>query len=119
MYVDATDLCHVANININIAATTSRQWDVKVTQYECGSEHGGPPGCLQYFTSDTGTVASFNFPTGSSVGSSATHLSSQDYNICFRRNSGKCYMCYAPVIGGSTTATAQVSNIKALCFLKL
>ncbi len=24
---------------------------------------GGPPGCLQFFTGNAGTVASFNFPT--------------------------------------------------------
>ena len=27
-------------------------------------DKGGPSGCLQYFTGDTGVVASFNYPIG-------------------------------------------------------
>ena len=36
---------------------------LKVYQYQCGSEAGGPPDCLQYFTSTTGTIANFGFDT--------------------------------------------------------
>ena len=36
---------------------------LQALQYTCTEEMGGPPGCLQYFTASTGTVASFNFPT--------------------------------------------------------
>ena len=28
---------------------------------------GGPSGCLQYFTAVTGTVASFNYPLGTTA----------------------------------------------------
>ena len=34
---------------------------------------GGPMGCLQYFTAVTGTVASFNYPLGTTaIGSNPT-----------------------------------------------
>ena len=36
---------------------------VKVLQYQCGSEAGGPPDCLQYYTGTSGTVANFGFDT--------------------------------------------------------
>ena len=29
---------------------------------------------------------------------SVTHLSNQDYDICFRRNSGNCAVCFTPTI---------------------
>merc|ERR1712241_246862 len=60
-----------------------------IKQYDCKGQLGGPPGCLQYFTGATGTVKSFNFAT-----STNRHLSSQDYDICFRRESGSCSICY-------------------------
>ena len=39
----------------------------QTTQYVCGEEMGGPSGCLQYFTAVTGTVASFNYPLGTTA----------------------------------------------------
>ena len=38
-----------------------------------------------------------------------THLSSQNYQVCFRRNFGNCYICYSPVIEAGTAAIAQAS----------
>ena len=35
----------------------------QVLQYQCGSEAGGPPDCLQYYTGTSGTVANFGFDT--------------------------------------------------------
>ena len=37
--------------------TTSRSISIKAIQYICGDDNGGPPGCLQYFQENTGTVA--------------------------------------------------------------
>ena len=60
---------------------------------------------------DTGTVASFNFDLSSStVTSTATSLSNQDYSICFRRTSGNCFFCISPSIIPDTEAViAQAS----------
>ena len=47
--------CHRVNINVGASTTTTRSWDIYVTQYNCGQEdEAGPPGCLQYYTG-TGT----------------------------------------------------------------
>ena len=32
---------------------------LKVSQYICGDDMGGPPDCLQYFTATSGKVARF------------------------------------------------------------
>ena len=37
--------------------TTERSISIKAIQYICGDDNGGPPGCLQYFQENTGTVA--------------------------------------------------------------
>ena len=47
-----------------------------MTQYVCNDEIGGPTGCLQYFHATSGTVASFNYPIGtSSIASATTSMS--------------------------------------------
>lgn len=56
MIVDATDECQTVNFNIAPSTSTTRQWDIRVTQYGCGNEDSaGPPGCLQYMTGTFGT----------------------------------------------------------------
>ena len=39
----------------------------------------------------------------------ATHLSNQNYHVCFRRASGKCGICFVP----SITITTAASNVAA------
>ncbi|XP_059084969.1 uncharacterized protein LOC131881983 [Tigriopus californicus] len=104
MIVDASGSCNQAIFNFDGTAST-RQFDIKVTQYACGDENGGPDGCLQYFSGNTGQLASFNFPTtDSAIADGTTHLSSQCYNICFRQEEGKCAICFNTVImGGGVT----------------
>ena len=86
---------------------TNRQWDIRVTQYECGQDDkAGPPGCLQYYTGTAGTLQSFNFPPGATtVPTTATHLQNQNYQVCFRRESGYCHLCFI----ASITAAAPNS----------
>ncbi|TRY61310.1 hypothetical protein TCAL_01452 [Tigriopus californicus] len=115
MIVDASEKCHVASFNLE---RTSSTYDIKVTQYLCGDEMAGPDGCLQYFVGNTGTVASFNFPTQASiVPPETTHLSNQCYTMCFRQEQGKCAICYQAVdvagqgsFGLSKTVTATVTG---------
>ena len=43
--------------------------------------------CLQYFTGLSGTIRNFNYDAtkdNSALATANTHLSNQDYNICFR-----------------------------------
>ena len=48
----------------------TRKYDIKVSQFDCGSEAGGPPGCLQYFTAASGKIASFGYDTTTTTVSS-------------------------------------------------
>ncbi|CAB4068639.1 unnamed protein product [Lepeophtheirus salmonis] len=106
MIVEAQDTCNTAFFNIgdNTAGVT-RTWSINVTQYECGDEFGGPPGCLQYLTSTSGFVQSFNYNTRTT----AVHLADQDYNVCFRRAPGNCRICYATVNEGVDIETFGLS----------
>ncbi|XP_059099340.1 uncharacterized protein LOC131893360 [Tigriopus californicus] len=101
MILDASGICHKATFDFTGTGST-RQFDIKVTQYTCGDERGGPKGCLQYFTGVSGKVASYNFPTTSAtISSTVTHLSSQCYTMCFRQEVGKCAICFTAVKMGS------------------
>jgi len=102
--------CSTVNIGLGVTAT-SREWDIKVTQYRCGEEDGGPPGCLQWFIADTGSVRSFNFPNiarGGVVGATVTHLSNQEYDICIRTPSGANHICYVPCTSPATGDVAAI-----------
>merc|ERR1712154_186050 len=81
------------------------------TQYRCGEEAGGPPGCLQWHMEGAGSVRSFNFPTqarGAAVADTTTHLSSQIYSICIRRPTWATTICYIPCT--YVDAAAQIAN---------
>lgn len=136
LIVDACDDCHTVNFNIATTSVT-RAWTIHITQYTCQEDQnsqGGPPGCLQWFTGTTGRVSSFGYDrTITAVSASAaTHLSSQNYQVCFRRQSSYCYICYTPVIEGTvlvetkqgsfglsvsagTAATAAGSTVDQYC----
>merc|ERR1711971_1458676 len=103
MIVDADstgNTCHTALFNIGGTTTTSRSWNVLITQYSCGdTDSSGWPGCLQYYTATSNNIQNFGFPpTITAVTSAVTHLSNQHYDICIRRASGYCYICYNPTI---------------------
>merc|ERR1712228_99770 len=111
MIVDADpsgSTCHKAIFNVGATTTTSRKWNIRVTQYACGDyDNSGWPGCLQYYTSTASTIQNFAFPTSATtVTSGVTHLSSQKYDICIRRASGYCYICYSEW----TTGTAVIAQ---------
>ena len=73
--------------------------------------------CLQYHTSQTGTIASFNWDTSTTtVASTQLHLSSQNYNICIRRTRGQCSVCFTPEVNSVITGTAiQTGSVGASC----
>ena len=125
MYVTASDQCNQINIDIDTGSTsTTRQWQIKVTQYECGNMMAPEQDCLQYFTASTGrmntstillqlclcsigTIASFNWDTSATtVATTQYHLVNQHYDICIRRARGYCSICYDPYITGSGTTAA-------------
>jgi len=100
LYADINADCITPGFLFGVS-TNTRQYRIKTTQYVCGEEMGGPSGCLQYFTAVTGTVASFNYPLGTTAigqDTTITHLSDQHYDICFRRASGNCRLCFSPTV---------------------
>jgi len=109
--------CQTATFNIGASTSTSRSWDIVVTQYTCGQEdEAGAPGCLQYFTGTTATFKNFGYPTTNTAAATAettTHLSNQKYSICVRREAGYCYICYAPWNSIDASASFGLSNAAA------
>jgi len=90
--------CIKVNFGIGGAAAT-RQWDIMVTQYKCGEESGGPPGCLQWHMARQGKIRSFNFPDQANtvaVPATTLHLSNQLYSICIRKDAASQRVCYHP-----------------------
>lgn len=112
MIVDTCESsCSKINIGIGGGADT-RQWDIMVTQYRCGEEAGGPPGCLQWHMERTGKIRTFNFPdqaSTQSVGNSVVHLSNQDYAICIRNDASAQRVCYQ-TCRTLSTAAAIIAN---------
>jgi len=99
--------CHSVNLGLGASATVTRSLNIRVTQYRCGEESGGPPGCLQYYENTSGKIRSFNFPDASPgttlTYNYATHLVNQQYKICIRRGNGYeviCYIACTDVTGG-------------------
>ena len=57
MWVPASDSCNAINIDIDTGSTTTtRKWQIKVTQYECGNMMMPEQDCLQYHTASTGRL---------------------------------------------------------------
>jgi len=112
MIIDAAGSdCLKVWAGIGETTTVTRGVEVTVTQYRCGDEQGGPPGCLQYYENTSGKIRSFNFPDyspGATVTYKVTHLVNQHYKICMRRGNGKEVICYAPctLVTGTTGTTA-------------
>merc|ERR1712079_114221 len=109
MYVPASDSCVTITLDIDTATSTTRNWQIKVTQYECGNLRAPEEDCLQYHTATTGVIATFNWDTSQTATTSVPnqqHLSDQYYNICIRRARGLCSICYSPQILGVAAGDA-------------
>jgi len=106
--------CMTVTLSINTGTTFTRSWTIVATQYLMGQEDSaGPRGCLQYFTGTTGFFSSFNFPSGfpasTTTTATDTHLASQKYDVCIRREFGYCENCYLTVGTGTLSETNQMS----------
>ncbi|KAK2719153.1 uncharacterized protein LOC136036987 [Artemia franciscana] len=76
-----------------LVTSGQRYWNIKISQIPCNSMLTAPSGCLQYYTSASGTIRSFNYDTVTP--SNSRHLANQDYAICFRMEQGYCGICYS------------------------
>jgi len=107
--------CMTVHVGIGSGTITdTRSVSITVYQYTCGDEMGGPPGCLQYFTNESGKIRSFNFPDyapGAVIPVGGLHLHDQHYKICIRRGNGKEINCYIPctaIVGVSGNTAGNV-----------
>lgn len=140
LFLDMNDECAELHFNlVDAQSMITRRWDIRVVQYVCGDTNAGPENCLQYHIATAGSFRSFNYPSNFPT-TTTTHLSNQDYGICFRRDADMCYICYGhflqdgcmpdcanalaevttvvngPTFGISTTANAGAkSNIDSHC----
>jgi len=100
MIIDScSDECLTVRVGLGATTTATRDLDIRVMQYRCGEESGGPPGCLQYFENTSGKIRSFNFPD-TTAGTAITynyaiHLVNQHYKACIRRANSYEVICYA------------------------
>nr|CAH0107934.1 unnamed protein product [Daphnia galeata] len=63
-------------------SSSPRYWRIKISMLPCDSEFLAPEDCLQYFTTSTGSVMTFNWMD--TTNRATRQLASQDYYICFR-----------------------------------
>ena len=76
------------------------EWNIQVMQISCSAHWKPAPGCLQYFTGNTGVLYSYNY--GGSI-----HLTNQQYDHCIRTEEGHCSISYSSL----STTSFQVSEI--------
>jgi len=88
--------------------TSTRSYEIKVSQIQCSNANRPPPGCLQYWTTTVGRITTFNF--FQTAAASQQHLGSQDVTACVRRNQGYCCVQYTVCEGviGAFSLDSQV-----------
>ena len=106
------------NFNFGSAASTIRQFEVKVTQIPCAANYRPPSGCFQYHEGLTGRFQTFNFQDSASP----LHLANQNYDICIRQEDGYCCVQYSPCADPNSytldEATAAINaEVGTLCSL--
>lgn len=89
MYIDAGSGNSPVSLTFITTGDFERAFKMKVTHIECGAVNRAVEGCLQYHTSVSGTIASFNY-----MNSEGLHLSNQEYSICIRNERGFCGISY-------------------------
>jgi len=88
--------------------SVARAYTIHVIQYGETNEMGGPAGCLQFFTGNTGTVRTFNYGAG---GAASTHLANQNYDVCVRPLIDRCVICWSPTTTGVIDAAIAANNM--------
>ena len=83
MYVDVSSETAMVTLNMLLTgSTTSRSWQILISQIACGTTYTAPAGCLQWYTTATGTLTSFGYQFSSTP--TVQKIANQDYAICIR-----------------------------------
>ncbi len=122
MYVGSSSACNDLAVSIISSQGVGTDkvnpiWRIRVTQYSCDFDNLAPDGCTQYFFGPSaGTVESFNFREGQ-----GQHLANQNQNICVRRESGFCSICWFAAmaadfqVSGPTSPASATFKISSCC----
>jgi len=86
-----------------VGSTTTRTWNILVSQLACTDPWRAPDDCLQYYTGSSGEFKSFNFANGQL-------LSSQAYRVCFRQELDFCSISYRASLRPSDSFEMLTSN---------
>ncbi|XP_068200787.1 uncharacterized protein [Palaemon carinicauda] len=92
MYLDVEPNGGAIELAVDRSTTkSSRTWNIKVTQISCDSKYRAPPGCLQYYTSTSGIVKSFNYKNYQGSGEPANRqIKNQNYGVCIKKAPEYC-----------------------------
>merc|ERR1712223_2315985 len=71
--------------------SSSRSWDIRVSQYTCYDSNTPYQGCFQWFTGLTGRITTFNY--GGDTDN--IHLPAQNYRACVRQEEDYCCVKYS------------------------
>jgi len=83
-----------------LTGQTTQKWNIQVSQIKCDSQWKAPKDCTQWFTTNTGTIRSYN-----TRGTTKQELNGQNIMICIRQNkgfSGAVFTAQSFQVGGST-----------------
>ena len=94
----------------------TREWHMKIYQYECTSPNLAPSGCLQYYTAASGEFQSFNYhpEIAQGQGDGPNHLANMNYAICFRIENGFCGIKYSQVSSDTFSFTLSDDSSAAM-----
>ncbi|CAK9801472.1 hypothetical protein ANTQUA_LOCUS2856 [Anthophora quadrimaculata] len=94
VYIDFNgDTPITISIDTNSQYTTDRRWNIRIQQLPCDATYKAPNGCLQYYTSVSNIVSSFNYgttqnPRAPEIGT--RQIANTNYGICIRMAQGYC-----------------------------
>jgi len=97
-------------------AIAQRVWDIKVSQIECHATYRAPPGCVRYYTEESGKIASYNFyhvtggPRAANSQNSGLELALQNTRSCIRRAKHACCVEYQLCSSFNGIALGDVSG---------
>ncbi|XP_018017356.1 uncharacterized protein LOC108673974 isoform X2 [Hyalella azteca] len=111
LYMDVTPTFGSVNIKID-TTSVGKKWNIVVTQIKCDSVNKAPTGCLQYYTSTTGTIKSFNYDTSlaTAAPTATTQLIDQRYKACIKSQAGYCSVAYSKSSGIANDNTFSMTG---------
>merc|ERR1712064_164440 len=103
LYIDVPEDCALLSFHLAAGSSTTRQWNIEVTQFACDYENLAPQGCQQYHfgNNGAGSIESFNFNSGAGI-----HLANQNHMICIRREAAMTKICYESTSTGNDFAVS-------------